>query len=448
MDAHKPWQTLILACLGFVLCCWAYLELAALPQRTTIAPLLYFYSLAFAGLLFLYFSKIRWEIALAIGLVFRLMFWNHIPILSQDFYRFLWDGHLNTLGINPYDFKPNLLIEKIESPLTCTLYEGMGGLSQQNYSNYPPASQWLFALTAWLGGQSLMAQLGILRFILIVGDVVAAIGLLRLVKSYAYPKQVVWGCYLNPLLIVEATGNLHSEGLMLAAVAWGIWFLKQNKRIGSAFFFAMSVAIKLVPLIWLPLLLQHMDKKGLIRMIGYGSLFSVFFWSSYLNPTTISHYSQTIGLWFSNFEFNASWYYLIREWGYQLTGYNIIRTLGKITPWLLTGTIGLFAIWPRKGKEKLLWQHALGLLSLYYFTATTIHPWYVIHLVFLGSLTQYRYSWIWSYTVFFSYLSYQNVVVEAPPWLVWLEYLPVYTFLFWEIWNYNIRSRLTSVSFK
>lgn len=438
----------MLGYLGFAMCCWAYFELAQLATRTDFGALISFYTLAFIGLSGLYYSKLSWPIILLMGIVFRFIFWNHIPVWSQDFYRFLWDGQLHGLGINPYGFTPDALIQQVLAPHMQGLYDGMGALSQQNYSNYPPASQWLFALAAGLGGSALTPQLSILRIVAILSDVLCFWGLRKVLKTYKLPPHGAIGYYLNPLLIIEGTANLHTEGLMLAAVCWGMVFFNQKRWFASAFFWALSVALKLLPLLWLPLLLQHIDRKGGLQLIGYGAFITAMFWGGYMGLAEWTHYLQTLRLWFVNFEFNASWYYLIRAWGYQQTGYNIIQKLGEITPWMIASLALLFTLWPRRGKIQRLWQHALGLLSLYYFTATTVHPWYVIHLVFLGGLTHYRYPWLWSYTVAFSYIAYQETGVKEPVGLVWIEYTPVLGLLAWEWWHYNMRKRLTSVSLR
>jgi len=82
-----------------------------------------------------------------IGLGLRLLFIIAIPNLSQDFYRFIWDGQLARIGINPYLTNPNYQMDLgilTSFPNQVALFNGMGGLSASNFSNYPPLNQLCF----------------------------------------------------------------------------------------------------------------------------------------------------------------------------------------------------------------------------------------------------------------------------------------------------------------
>ena len=72
--------------------------------------------------------------ALGLGVIFRFIFLFAIPNLSQDFYRFIWDGFVVLEGSNPYLFTPEQYLLNPESfafsiPLANELYEGMGALN-------------------------------------------------------------------------------------------------------------------------------------------------------------------------------------------------------------------------------------------------------------------------------------------------------------------------------
>ena len=104
---------------------------------------------------------------LAIGL--RLVFLFAIPNLSQDFYRFIWDGRLILTGLNPYLTTPNDLMGSQPDlfPQMKMLFEGMGALSAGHYSNYPPIHQLPFIIAAMLFKHSILGSVVVLRLILI-----------------------------------------------------------------------------------------------------------------------------------------------------------------------------------------------------------------------------------------------------------------------------------------
>ena len=100
---------------------------------------------------------------------------------------------------------------------------------------------------------------------------------------------------------------------------------------------------------------------GLCGLTGLLLFFLPFFHS-----LDFSTYIATIQLWFKQFEFNGSIYYLIRSLGYQWKGYNIIRQWGEIVPWILLCWVLFFAFYKKKKTAKEIFSAMLILLSGYF----------------------------------------------------------------------------------
>ena len=93
--------------------------------------LLLIYGVLFIGYGFVVTQKwsrrqTRWWMGVAV--FFRLIFLFSTPVLSDDFFRFIWDGRLLVGGFNPYLYLPS---EVVNTPifstanLSTTLYEGL-----------------------------------------------------------------------------------------------------------------------------------------------------------------------------------------------------------------------------------------------------------------------------------------------------------------------------------
>ena len=380
--------------------------IASLLKRTDTLPLLLTYSSLFL-LLWLWLKKYSsLAYIFILGLLIRGMFIFYIPELSQDFYRFIWDGNIQLLGINPYLYTPDVLIELIGFPNDRILYEGMGSLSTANFSNYPPLSQYLFQGMGYLNREDLLNPVLGLRLVYFMGDIIAFfLGIALLKKANLNPQHIGW-YFLNPLLVIEGVGNLHGEAFMFCFTLLAILFLFRKKVLLGGLFMSLAIAIKLLPLLIFPVFFRYLGLKKFF-LFGISILgFSLILWIPFVTSEMVLNYKNTIGLWFTTFEFNGSLYNIVRAIGYEVRGYNIIRKVGKFTPFITIGLVLIFSLFRSNRTLKTVLKSILFLLSCYFFIATTVHPWYIINLVFFGIITGYAYPLVWSLVVFWSYSAY------------------------------------------
>lgn len=418
---------------------WAY-DLERFEHFT----LLTLYSVLFGCYyLILRHVKIKEQHLTYLALTLRLVFIAAIPNFSQDFYRFIWDGRLILSGLNPYLTTPdNLMISQPNLfPQMKTLFEGMGALSAGHYSNYPPLHQLPFILAAIISKHSILGSVVILRLLLIGADIGILFFGKKLLRKLQLPTRNIYWFILNPLVIVELTGNLHFEGLMLFFFVLVLYYVHTKKWHLAALTMALSIAVKLVPILSLPLFLNKLGWKKSIRFyLTVGIVFMLLF-APFLKDNFFENYSATIGLWFSKFEFNASFYYLL-NWGLEtILNFELIHSMGVI----VVSFIGLQIIYQllqNKTKTTALITTVLWVFTGYYLISTTVHPWYIISLLLLSIFTPFKFARVWSYTLILSYFAYHQFNVEEKGVILCLEYLPVLGVLAWELWNQRMLRKL------
>jgi hypothetical protein len=416
-------------------------------KRENTLPLLSIFSLLFILLWYWaqHFNSLT-NIFL-LGVLSRAIFIFHIPEFSQDFYRFIWDGSIQLLGVNPYIYTPKVLISYIYFPNAQLLYESMGYLSAGNFSNYPPLSQYLYQIMGYFNKGDLLYPVLSLRIIYFTGEIIVFfLGTTLLKKINQNPEHILW-YFLNPLVIIEGIGNLHGEAFMICFTLASILCIFHKKVVLGGLFMALAIAAKLLPLLIVPLFFRFLDLRKFIFFILYIFIFSLILWYPFWEEQMVSNYRDTINLWFTTFEFNGSIYNIVRSIGYEVKGYNIIRKLGKITPFITVGLVFIFTFLRSNRDLKSVLKSILFLLSSYFFIATTVHPWYIINLVILGVLTGYVYPILWSLTVFWSYSAYGSEEFKEE--LIWTlpAYLLVYTCFVYEIIKGALGEHLQKTNF-
>lgn len=395
------------------------------------------YMVSFAVFYTLWLNKQQWKFKhfLILAIVLRLVLLLAAPELSNDFYRFIWDGELITRGVNPYAHKPDELISQgpfYNDQYMRMLYHGMGELSQGHYSCYPVLNQLFFYVPAAIS-DSITANIIILKLIIVLADLgVIFIGskILELLKK---PKHMIWLYGLNPFILLEFTGNLHFEGVMIFFTLLAIYYVLIDKWLFAAIFFGLAIHIKLIPFLLIPFLYKKMKWR---RSLGFTALtMSVVlaFGAIMLNEQLFENFMVSIDLYFSNFEFNASIFYILREIGFATKGYDPIQTIGPILSKLGLVLIAGYALIKAHRKDTSIFTGMMFALVIYYAFATTVHPWYISLILIFSIFTKYKFALIWSLLVMLSYFAYSNLFFEENLLLIIVEYVIVFGIMIYEI---------------
>ena len=92
----------------------------------------------------------HWPVLVGVGLLCRFLLLFGMPNLSDDIYRFIWDGRLILNGVNPFTALPASFLEA-NPPLDGIDQALFDQLNSPDYFTiYPPLAQGSFALSVSL----------------------------------------------------------------------------------------------------------------------------------------------------------------------------------------------------------------------------------------------------------------------------------------------------------
>jgi len=422
----------------------AYAGLAYGTPRTELAQLLALFGVALLAYVWLLRSGLPLRWGLGAALLFRLLWLPALPALSDDVYRFRWDGLLVANGANPFRYRPDEIIAdgaRAALPNPAARSQALPQLQQlyrqlnspHYYSVYPPVCQAVFGAAAWLFPDSERGFALVLRLMILGFEVGAAVLLLVLLPTLGWEPARALRYLLHPLVIVELTGNLHFEGGVFCFMLLAIWLLGRQQWVRSAVALGLGVATKLLPLLALPLLVRRLGWRRALAYTAVAAATLLLLFSPFLSVGLFVNISRSLKLYFRTFEFNASFYYVLRAIGYWLTTYNEIAIIGPALA-VAAALFGLGLAWrERRLTLAALPQTLLLILTAYYLLATTVHPWYITLLVGLGALSRFRFPLVWGGLAVLSYSAYRTSAYTENLWLVALEYVVTLGVMGWEL---------------
>lgn len=362
--------------------------------------------------------------ALFTGILIRLLLMPTTPTLSDDYFRFVWDGQLQVNNMNPYAYPPSEIASITDSTLQMkgldsSLYANLN--SKDYFSIYPPAAQAFFYLTAVWADNNFQLQILLLKILFFIPDFLVILLLPGLLQRFG--KKPNWSLLyiLNPLIIIELTGNIHMESGIISFSFLALYFFSRQRMLLSAILLGIALSFKFNILLLMPLLLLPLTLKKAIPFITITLLTFLSSFLFYLNAETASHIFKSIGLYFHTFEFNGGVFNL-----YRLGGplQYVIRDIFRLLLPALTLLLLLMLTFRMNIRNIAL--GAVWVFGCYLLLSPTVHPWYISPLILLSIFTSVRFPLIWSFLLPLSYTAYATNNYTESMWLITLEYTVVW----------------------
>lgn len=434
------------------------------------------YLIAAAAYLIAVFRLDRDNLSISIiwgfAILFRLVFLFTEQSLSDDVYRFIWDGNLLRQGINPY-------AQPVNSPLLDSYEIPLRALVNHNWmaSPYLPAAQLIFLSVNGIVPESVFSfQLASVILDLLIGWLV-----FDSLRRLSIPSVGVLIYLWNPLIISEFANGAHVvDAWMVLLVILAFWLMIQTlnfPRRENLFNFGVILAMaaatltKGLPALLVPIFLRRWRWKwtllylGIILIILSAFAFSAGWGiSGPLDGVGVFGATRIFMSWWN---FNSSIYHWLEVGlsGYRTPGAVPIEAVGQepiLIARLLTSSViilvSLLTGWwawrmdsPQRAnyltRTLILIRLSIIPIGAYLLFTHTVHPWYVVFILpftpFLlprgDEVSQIRrFIWPWLYlsiAVALSYLTYfdPNDLREYDI-VRLLEYIPVFILLIWAVW--------------
>lgn len=368
-------------------------------------------------------------VVLGFAIAYRSLLVFSPPSLSDDMYRYVWDGRVQANQVNPYVYPPNApelshlrddaVWPLINRKVAVTVYPGGAELTYAAlWRLWPDNVRWF---------QIVMAS----------GGLVAGVILIWLLKALGRPPHLVLIYLWNPLVVFETAHSAHVDGLVLPLLV-GAWLARAKERdILVGLLLGAATALKLYPAVLLPALWRpSRAPRGFLAASAMPLAFAAVLASSY-----IPYISQGLGVvgflpTYLNERFNGSPVAVLLDVAERAP-----RELDPVRTWAAPAVLIIitlvFVARPVSNAEQAIRRCAWP-IGAFILTTQNLHPWYALWLVPLlalyvrpGRMGLRLDAWtgwlLFSGLVALAYTFFVNL--EPVPWVRYVEFLPLYALL-------------------
>ena len=201
------------------------------------------------------------------ALIFRVIGIWGLPILEDDWYRYLWDGYRFISDGTPYGVAPSAFF--VSDGLPDRFVEIVGQINNPDLPTiYGPTLQYLFALAYLISPGELWG----LKLIMLCADIAVIAILLRL-APVGYVLLYAW----SPLVIKEIAFTAHPDGIGVCLLLAALFFRSRQYYTAAVIAGALAVAAKVFAVLIVPWVLWRLPVRyWLIFFVSLGVIYLPF----------------------------------------------------------------------------------------------------------------------------------------------------------------------------
>jgi len=390
-------------------------------------------------LLVLFFSRrldlfgddrmVLWSL-IAVALIIRIVVLTGIgqeSFLSDDVFRYVWEGKMVVNGYNPFILSPDdmyssglvdtVIYPRINHPWLPTIY--------------PPLSQYSFALSYLIGGDSLWGFKGLS----LLFDLIVIAFVIMLVGKEKLPGWTLLIYLLSPLVVLEFIFSNHLDVLAIPFFLAALLSVRRHNAVSAGIWLALAASIKLFAIFCLPVFFVHFGGRERLK---FAALFAGVFLGLYVPFLTSAGLDAFGSLWtyLGDWQFNGSIFSLLKG----IFGNQAARIVcGGL---FVSAVLGL-TLWRHRQADPL--QRSFWIFAVYIMLTPALFSWYLVWLLPFLILKPRLPFLLFTGTVLLSYhvkIGYYNEGVWIEHWyLRLLEYLPLYGLLAFQTITLLLRQK-------
>jgi hypothetical protein len=335
--------------------------------------------------------------------------------LSDDIYRYVWDGKVSADGLNPFIYTPQ--DTEVAHLVDSTIHPNINFPWMPTI--YPPMAQNVFLVTYLIGGDGTWG----FKLVSVIFELLTVIALAAWLRMMNIPRANLLLWLFSPLILIEFYLSAHLDILAMPFLVGTLIAMSKERPSLAGILLAMATLIKFYGLFFAPFLFLHFAGRNRFKFaVGFTAALVAL----YL-PYTIGAGTAVFGSLFkylADWQFNGSVFILLK-YVLGLTSARVIVAvafLGWLT-WLL------FRRWQVLDK-----MHAA--FGGYLVLTTTFFPWYFVW-IFPFVLRNLSAAFLFlsgsvllSYHVLIGHYAVGKWI--AIPWLVIVSYVPFFGLLLIE----------------